>query len=102
MSRPIEHGDVTAVEIDGEILLHVDGYLHGPTALVDAVYMILDTNVSIGEMSLKKRVATLNTPIGVAVALLGVAPGRARLISAPKEVVLQIANDKGMSPCAGN
>lgn len=102
MTRPVEHGDVTAVEVDGKVLVHVDGYLHGPSSLVGSVYALLDTRVSIDGMTSTKMLATLDTPLGIAVALLASSPGRARLISAPSDVVVQIAAERAMSSCVDN
>lgn len=87
MSRPVSHGEVTAVDIDGSILLHVDGIIHGSKELRMRVWVAILTSESVPLVHGEQPVsASLDSPLGVAAALVSASPGRARLIAAPQSV----------------
>lgn len=86
MPRPIAHGAVTCVEIDGELIHHVDGVFHGKADLVAEVHASLGKRAE----RLSPRGAlipcSLDDDLGIAAALISASPGRAVLVKAPVTV----------------
>jgi hypothetical protein len=101
--RPASGGPIVSVDIDGVGIAWCDGVFAGSPELVKEAQWIayIGSSVALVRGGVKSQ-ANSETPVGAAASMIGISPGRAKIVEAPKEVLVLLKPRKNPERTIGS